>query len=181
MIGFGGGVAVEGVPSFVEEIDVIELEQEVVNANRRLAGRRASDPLEDPRLNLVVNDARNALRLTDKTWDVIVSQPSHPWTAGASHLFTREFAGLVKDRLSPGGVFLQWMNAEFLDRDLLRTLAATVLDTFENVRRLFGDGHRAAVSRFRRTAQYRAAGTAHRATVVVGPAALQLHGAQQRG
>ena len=134
VIGFGGGVAVEGVPSSVEEVDVIELEQEVINANRLLAGRRAIDPLEDPRLNLIVNDARNALRLTDKTWDVIVSQPSHPWTAGASHLFTREFTGLVKDHLNPGGVFLQWMNSEFLDEDLLRTLAATVLDTFENVR-----------------------------------------------
>ena len=134
VIGFGGGVAVEGVPSSVEEIDVIELEREVINANRRLSGRRAIDPLEDPRLNVIVNDARNALRLTDKTWDVIVSQPSHPWTAGASHLFTREFTGLVKDHLNPGGVFLQWMNSEFLDEDLLRTLAATVLDTFENVR-----------------------------------------------
>ena len=134
VIGFGGGVAVEGVPSSVEEIDVIELEQEVIAANRLLSGRRAIDPLADPRLNLVVNDARNALRLTDKTWDVIVSQPSHPWTAGASHLFTREFTGLVKDHLNPGGVFLQWMNSEFVDEDLLRTLAATVLDTFENVR-----------------------------------------------
>ena len=134
VIGFGGGVAVEGVPSSVEEIDVIELEQEVINANRLLSGRRAIDPLEDPRLNVIVNDARNALRLTDKTWDVIVSQPSHPWTAGASHLFTREFTGLVKDHLNPGGVFLQWMNSEFVDGDLLRTLAATVLDTFENVR-----------------------------------------------
>lgn len=134
VIGFGGGVAVEGVPSSVEEIDVIELEQEVIAANRLLSGRRAIDPLEDPRLNLIVNDARNALRLTDKTWDVIVSQPSHPWTAGASHLFTREFTGLVKDHLNPGGVFLQWMNSEFVDEDLLRTLAATVLDTFENVR-----------------------------------------------
>ena len=134
VIGFGGGVAVEGVPASVDEIDVIELEQEVINANRMLSGRRANDPLEDPRLNLIVNDARNALRLTDKTWDVIVSQPSHPWTAGASHLFTREFTGLVKDHLNPGGVFLQWMNSEFLDEDLLRTLAATVLDTFENVR-----------------------------------------------
>lgn len=134
VIGFGGGVAVEGVPSSVEEIDVIELEQEVINANRALSGRRANDPLEDPRLNLIVNDARNALRLTDKTWDVIVSQPSHPWTAGASHLFTREFTGLVKEHLNPGGVFLQWMNSEFVDEDLLRTLAATVLDTFENVR-----------------------------------------------
>ncbi len=134
VIGFGGGVAVEGVPSSVEEIDVIELEREVINANRLLAGRRAADPLEDPRLNLIINDARNALRLTEKTWDVIVSQPSHPWTAGASHLFTREFAGLVKEHLNPGGVFLQWMNSEFLDEGLLRTLAATVLDTFENVR-----------------------------------------------
>ena len=134
VIGFGGGVAVEGVPSSVEAIDVIELEQEVINANRLLSGRRAIDPLADPRLNLIVNDARNALRLTDKTWDIIVSQPSHPWTAGASHLFTREFTGLVNDHLNPGGVFLQWMNSEFLDEDLLRTLAATVLDTFENVR-----------------------------------------------
>ena len=134
VIGFGGGVAVEGVPSSVAEIDAIELEQEVINANRLLAGRRAIDPLADPRLNLVINDARNALRLTDKTWDVIVSQPSHPWTSGASHLFTREFTGLVKEHLNPGGVFLQWMNSEFLDEDLLRTLAATVLDTFENVR-----------------------------------------------
>ena len=134
VIGFGGGVAVEGVPASVAEVDVIELESEVINANRQLSGRRAIDPLVDPRVNIVINDARNALRLTDKTWDVIVSQPSHPWTAGASHLFTREFAGLVKDHLRPGGVFLQWMNSEFLSEDLLRTLAATVRDTFENVR-----------------------------------------------
>ena len=134
VIGFGGGVSVEGVPAFVEEIDVIELEAEVIDANRRLSGRRVVDPLEDPRVNVVINDARNALRLTDKTYDVIVSQPSHPWTAGASHLFTREFAGLVKGRLNAGGVFLQWMNSEFLDEDLLKTLAATILDTFENVR-----------------------------------------------
>ena len=134
VIGFGGGVAVEGVPASVAEVDVIELEPEVIAANRQLSGRRAIDPLEDPRVNIIINDARNSLRLTDKTYDVIVSQPSHPWTAGASHLFTREFTGLAKDHLNPGGVFLQWMNSEFLSEDLLRTLAATVRDTFEHVR-----------------------------------------------
>ena len=134
VIGYGGGVAVEGAPSSVAEIDVIELEPEVINANRQLSGRRVNDPLEDPRVRLIVNDARNALRLTHKTYDVIVSQPSHPWTAGSSHLFTREFAALAKERLNPGGVFLQWMNAEFLDEPLLKTLSATVLDAFEHVR-----------------------------------------------
>jgi spermidine synthase len=55
--------------------------------------------------------------LADRRWDAIVSQPSHPWTAGASHLYTREFSALVHSRLSPGGVFVQWIGAAFVDAD----------------------------------------------------------------
>ena len=90
--------------------------------------------MADPRINIVINDARNALRLTRKSYDAIVSQPSHPWTAGASHLFTREFAADVRSHLNEGGVFLQWMNGEFVDEPLLRTLAATLLAEFQYVR-----------------------------------------------
>lgn len=134
VIGFGGGVALEGVPQSVEHIEVIEIEPEVVAANRALEGSRNVDPLADPRFNIVYNDARNALRLTTMTWDTIVSQPSHPWTAGASHLFTREFVADAKSHLNEGGVFVQWMNSEFVDESLLRTLAATLVGEFENVR-----------------------------------------------
>ena len=134
VVGFGGGVALEGVPASVTHVDVVELEPEVIEANRRVADMRDMDPLADPRFNVVLNDARNALRLTRKSYDAIVSQPSHPWTAGASHLFTREFAADVRSRLNEGGVFLQWMNAEFVDEPLLRTLAATLVAEFEYVR-----------------------------------------------
>ena len=134
VVGFGGGVALEGVPPSVESVDVVELEPEVIAANRQLTGMRDNDPLEDPRFNIVINDARNALRLTGKSYDAIVSQPSHPWTAGASHLFTREFAADVRGHLNEGGVFLQWMNDEFVDESLLRTLAATLASVFEHVR-----------------------------------------------
>ncbi len=134
VIGFGGGVALEGIPPSVDRIDVIELEPEVINANRQLEGSRNFDPLTDSRFNIVVNDARNALRLTNKTYDAIVSQPSHPWTAGASHLFTREFIAEAKSHLEPGGVFVQWMNSEFVEEPLLRTLAATLIEEFEHVR-----------------------------------------------
>ena len=134
VVGFGGGVALEGVPPSVESIDVIELEQEVITANRLLSGLRDIDPLADPRFNIVINDARNALRLTRKSYDAIVSQPSHPWTAGASHLFTREFVADVRSHLNDGGVFLQWMNAQLVDEALLRTLAATLTGEFGHVR-----------------------------------------------
>ena len=134
IVGFGGGVAIEGVPPTVEAIDVIEIEPQVIAANRAVAERRRYDPLADQRVRIVVNDARNALMLTAKPYDIVVSQPSHPWTAGASHLYTKEFIGLAKRHLHPQGVFVQWINALFVDAALLRTLAATLLDQFGEVR-----------------------------------------------
>jgi spermidine synthase len=134
VIGFGGGVALEGIPPSIQTVDAIELEPQVIEANRVLQGKRSRDPLEDPRINIVINDARNALRLTNRTYDIITSQPSHPWTAGASHLFTREFVADMKGHLNEDGVFVQWMNSEFVEEPLLRTLAATLLAEFSNVR-----------------------------------------------
>ena len=134
VIGFGGGVALEGVPASVSQVDVIEIEPEVIEANSYLQGLRNIDPLEDPRFNIIINDARNALRLTSKTYDTIVSQPSHPWTAGASHLFTKEFIAEAKSHLNDDGVFVQWINSEFVEEQLLRTLTATLVDEFANVR-----------------------------------------------
>ncbi len=134
VVGFGGGVVIEAVPPSVRRIDVIELEPKVIEANRAIRALRRRDPLADPRLNVILNDARGALRLTNHRYDAIVSQPSHPWTAGASHLYTREFMQLAHDHLAADGVFVQWMNVIFMDEDLLRSLTATLLDVFGNVR-----------------------------------------------
>ncbi|MEB2344490.1 MAG: fused MFS/spermidine synthase [Deltaproteobacteria bacterium] len=134
VVGLGGGVAIELVPPSIERIDVIELEPEVVEANRRLSPLRRFDPLADPRVRVHVNDARGALQLTSRRFDAIVSQPSHPWTAGASHLYTREFFQLARRHLRPGGVLVQWMGMHFVDTELLRVLLATLLDSFPHVR-----------------------------------------------
>jgi spermidine synthase len=134
VIGFGGGVAVESVPQTFERIDVVELEPEVIDASRAVASRRNLDPLSDPRLRVLLNDARGALVLTDLRYGAIVSQPSHPWTAGASHLYTRDFFAQVRERLAPGGVFVQWMGLQFVDEALLRSLLATLLDVFPYLR-----------------------------------------------
>ncbi len=133
IVGLGAGITVDAVPATVDEIHVVELEPEVVRANRSLAGERERDPLADPRVRLHLNDARSALALTERRFDAVISQPSHPWTAGASHLFTRELFELVRGRLNPGGVFVQWMGLAFVDQDLLRSLVATLLDVFPHV------------------------------------------------
>ncbi len=133
-IGLGGGVAIEDLPKGLERIDVVELEPRVVDANRNVGPLRRSDPLADPRVNVAVNDARATLLLTDQRYDGIISQPSHPWVAGAAHLYTRDFFELVRSRLTEDGVFVQWMGSQFIDVELLQTLVATLRSVFPHVR-----------------------------------------------
>ncbi len=133
IIGLGAGLTLESVPPTIEEIHVVELEPQVVAANRQVTAERQPDPLADPRLHLHLNDARSALALSSQHFDAIVSQPSHPWTSGASHLFTREFFSLVQARLGARGVFVQWIGLSYVDADLLRSLVATLNDVFEYV------------------------------------------------
>jgi spermidine synthase len=133
VVGLGGGVTVEDIPRNIERIDVIELEEEVVAANRWLSERRAVDPLSDPRIHVHVNDARSALFLTDQKFDVIAAQASHPWTGGAAHLYTGEFFKLISDHLTDEGVFVQWIGRTFVDVPLVKTLVRTLHQHFKYV------------------------------------------------
>lgn len=144
VIGLGGGGTIEGIPETITQIQVVEIEPEVVKANRLVSARRRENPLEDPRVSLHINDARNALRLSDKRFDAIVSQPSHPWTGAAANLFTAEFFDLVRSRLSNDGIFVQWIGLQFVDADLLRSLVATLGECFPYVE-LYAPANRSAV------------------------------------
>ena len=134
VVGLGGGVAVEDIPARFTTLDVVELEPRVIDANASFARLRAHDPLADPRLRLIENDARNALVLTDRRYDILVSQPSHPWTSGSANLYSRGFLELARSRLTPDGVLLVWINAQFIDESLLRDIAATITAVFPQVR-----------------------------------------------
>lgn len=133
VVGFGGGALLESVPPGFSEIDVVEIEEEIIKANELVADQRAIDPFKDDRINVIINDARGALKLSTKKYDTIVSQPSHPWTAGASHLYTREFLAIASNHLNPGGVLVQWLGSTFVDQFLLASFMASAVDVFPHV------------------------------------------------
>lgn len=133
VIGFGAGRTLQAFAPTVKEVHVIEIEPEVIHANKSVADQRSENPFDDPRLSVHLNDARSGLQLADQRFDAIISQPSHPWTGGASHLFTREFFQLVQQRLSPDGVFVQWIGLPFVDEQLLLSLLASLNEVFDYV------------------------------------------------
>ncbi len=122
VVGFGGGTTTRALTlTDIESIRVVELEPAVIEADRQLYTSEIP-ALKDPRVKINFNDARNTLLIENKTYDLIVAQPSHPWLAGAANVFTRQFWELTKSRLNKGGVFGQWVNLFKMDVTTLQSL-----------------------------------------------------------
>jgi spermidine synthase len=140
VLGWGSGVTVGSVlQGAVRRVTAVELEPAVVEASH-LFNTVNHDPLRDPRLRLYEDDARHILLAADDTYDVIISEPSHPWVSGVASLFTQDFYRIAASRLRPGGVMAQWVQSYQISFDTYRTLLATFQSVFPEVLVFFTPG-----------------------------------------
>ncbi len=130
VIGLGTGITLRGLSGYpVETIDCVEISPEVVEASHYFREENGN-ALNDPKIRLAIEDGRNLLQTRDTHYDVIISEPSNPWQAGNSNLFTAEFYRLARKRLNPQGLFCQWVGLYDITSDNLRTAANTFLSVF---------------------------------------------------
>ncbi|MDX6576001.1 MAG: spermidine synthase [Blastocatellia bacterium] len=133
IVGFATGVTAGSVlQSPIESVDCVEIEPAAV-ASSRYFEHVNKRPLSDPRLHLIIDDARTFLRVNPATYDLIISEPSHPWVPGVANLFTREFFSLGRRRLKDDGVFVQWLQIYQLSTESLRSVLATFHEAFPYV------------------------------------------------
>jgi spermidine synthase len=131
VIGLASGITAGSLTLIdgVDHLNVVELEPAIEEA-ARIFDEYNFHVLDDPRLNLIHNDGRNQVLLSEPgSFDLIVSEPSNPWITGVSNLFTREFFEIGKSRLKPGGVWSQWVQMYGMHMRDLRS----VLNTFASV------------------------------------------------
>ena len=130
VVGFGGGHTVQALAdTSLQDIRVVELEPAVISAVASTVGGEIP-VLKDARVRLQINDARNSLLVEGKSYDLILSQPSHPWLAGAGNLFTRQFFEIAAARLNDGGIFAQWVNLFNMDATTLRSIIKAYYEVF---------------------------------------------------
>ena len=130
VVGLASGVTVSAVARHpVREITAAEVEPAVVEASRLFAPFNQR-PLDDPRVRLIVEDARNFLMLSRQRYGVIISEPSNPWMSGPAKLFTEEFFRLGRERLAPEGLFVQWLQLYGMTEDSLKALLRTFQSVF---------------------------------------------------
>lgn len=134
IVGLGTGSTAGWLASLpnIERVDVVELEPAILEVARQCAPVN-KNVLSNPKVRIHLGDAREVLITTPERYDIIFSEPSNPYRAGVASLFTLDFYQSAKQRLAPGGIFAQWVQAYEVQNETVHTVIGTVASAFPNV------------------------------------------------
>jgi len=124
-IGFGSGETLHILTMHhATMIDGIEICKDVIKASRRFFSSINKLAFDRPDVNVIIMDGKNYVLLTDKKYDIIMTDSIYPGTGGASALYTYDHFKAVRDKLKPGGVATCWLPLDLSPYDLKVALKA---------------------------------------------------------
>jgi spermidine synthase len=134
VIGGGEGATVREVLRYpsVRRVVMVDIDAEVVELCKRHLPEMHQGAFDDPRTEFRAEDARGYLERTAERFDLIVVDLVEPLEEGpACLLFTREFYGLVRDRLTAGGAMtMQAGMTKVRELDFFTSIHRTLREVF---------------------------------------------------
>lgn len=131
VIGFGMGVTTYSLSLHpVPAITVIEIAPEVLEG-AKFFHEINHGVINDPRINLVIEDGRNYLLRTHKLYSIITADPTHP-ILGSGNLYTQEYYQQCYRVLSDDGVMVQYVPLHLLGDKEFRSLIYTFATVFKH-------------------------------------------------
>jgi spermidine synthase len=134
IVGCGAGVTLGSftVHPSIQKITLCELEPLVPKLASKYFSGENYNVLTDPRTKVIYDDARHYVLTTHDKFDIITSDPIHPWVKGSATLYTKEYFELVKAHLNPGGLVTQWVPLYESDLAVVKSEIATFFEVFPN-------------------------------------------------
>lgn len=132
IVGFGAGVTAGSfVPHpTIQRIVICEMEPQIPPTATKYFAAQNYDVKDDPRTEINYDDARHFVLTTPEKFDIITSDPIHPWVKGSATLYSKEYFEMVRAHLNPGGVVTQWVPLYESDEDTVKSEIATFFDVF---------------------------------------------------
>jgi spermidine synthase len=123
VIGIGTGLTTHTLLQSldIERVETVEIESAMAEAARGFLPRN-SGAFADPRGAILIDDAKSFFSTRNRSYDLIISEPSNPWVSGVSSLFTREFYRRIRKHLNSGGLLVQWFQLYEIDASLVATV-----------------------------------------------------------
>jgi spermidine synthase len=132
IVGCGAGVTAGSFvlhPS-IERIVICDIEPLIPSVVATYFRDENYNVVRDPRVQIVYDDARHFVATTREKFDIITSDPIHPWVKGSAVLYSQEYFQLCRERLKPGGLVTQWVPFYESDRAVVQSEIATFFSVF---------------------------------------------------
>ncbi|MCO7223826.1 fused MFS/spermidine synthase [Pleionea sp. CnH1-48] len=132
-IGFGTGLgsATMLASDALVSLDTVEIEPVMYEAAKQFMPINQA-AYDDPRHNVIFDDAKSYFAKNAHQYDIIVAEPSNPWVSGVSSLFTREFYKHMKSKLTEDGIFTQWIQLYEIEPQLVASVLNALAENFEH-------------------------------------------------
>ncbi|MGD0743597.1 MAG: fused MFS/spermidine synthase [Verrucomicrobiota bacterium] len=132
VVGCGAGVTAGSftIQPGITNITICEMEPLVPPIAAAFFKTENYGVVSDPRSKIILDDARHYILTTRDKFDIITSDPIHPWVKGSATLYTKEYFELVKSHLNPGGFVTQWVPLYESDSAVVKSEIATFFEVF---------------------------------------------------
>jgi spermidine synthase len=134
IVGFGAGVTAGTFVNYpsVRQINICEMEPLIPPTSTRYFSAQNYNVIHDPRTHITYDDARHFVLTTPQHFDLITSDPIHPWVKGSATLYSKEYFEMVRDHLNPGGLVTQWVPLYESSPEVVKSEIATFFSVFPN-------------------------------------------------
>jgi spermidine synthase len=142
VIGLGLGITLASTARnpATERIRLVELSPHMVEAHQYLKDVTGGI-LENPKIDLRIDDGRNFLAMSHERFDMITADPVHPRITGVGYLYTREYYESIRARMKPGAIVTQWMPMYRISPESFDVAFRTFVQVFPNASFWYVRGH----------------------------------------
>jgi spermidine synthase len=132
IVGFGAGVTAGSFTRYpsIKHIVICELEPLIPPTTTKWFPEENYRVAEDKRTEIHYDDARHFVLTTPEKFDIITSDPIHPFVKGSAALYSEEYFEMVKAHLNDGGIVTQWVPLYESDAASVKSEIATFFKVF---------------------------------------------------
>ncbi|MBI5395155.1 MAG: tetratricopeptide repeat protein [Verrucomicrobia bacterium] len=130
VLGLGSGASAGSICLAFDRVDAVEINPAVVENLYRMAAWNF-DIESLPSLHKVLDDAIHFTKASHEHYSLILNTVTSPIYFSSSKLYTRDFLEVVRQRLTPDGIYITWVDSRIGDRGfdiILKTLSQSFRD-----------------------------------------------------
>ncbi|MCP5039421.1 MAG: tetratricopeptide repeat protein [bacterium] len=126
----------------LERLECVEIAQSVLDAAPFFApDNRNVTTTNDERITILQGDGRTHLLKRSRQFDVAVANTLHPWSLGATGLYSQEYFARLSGALRPGGIAAQWLPLGVIGEQHLAAILRSFYGAFEHGALFWGAGN----------------------------------------